>query len=316
MKTLTAVLLTSTLVWPLIPPSPVEQPAVPRPKILGVAHMAVFVSDLANARAFYSDLLGFDEPFTLPKPDGSVEIAFVKINDRQWIELFNRPSEGEGQLNHIAIYTDDADRMRAYLAQQGVVVPERVGKGRTGNENFMIKDPDGHNVEIVEYQPDSWTAKDGGQHLPTGRISQQAMHVGILVGSFEAAMKFYNGVLGFQEFWRGSAASSKTLSWVNMRVPDGTDYIEFMLYDQIPAADRRGSAHHICLVVPDADQAIAALDARRARTSYTRAVEIRTGINRKRQINLFDPDGTRVELMEPHTVDGKPAPSSTLPPPR
>jgi catechol 2,3-dioxygenase-like lactoylglutathione lyase family enzyme len=316
MKMLTAVLLTSTLVWPLIPPSPVEQPAVPRPKILGVAHMAVFVSDLPNARAFYSDLLGFDEPFTLPKPDGSVEIAFVKINDRQWIELFNRPSEGEGQLNHIAIYTDDADRMRAYLAQQGVVVPERVGKGRTGNKNFMIKDPDGHNVEIVEYQPDSWTAKDGGQHLPAGRISQQAMHVGILVGSLEAAMKFYNGVLGFQEFWRGSAASSKTLSWVNMRVPDGTDYIEFMLYDQIPAADRRGSAHHICLVVPDADKAIAALEDRRARTSYTRAVEIRTGINRKRQINLFDPDGTRVELMEPHTVDGKPAPSSTLPPPR
>jgi len=316
MKLLTAVVLASVLVWPLVPPPPVMQPAVARPKILGVAHMAVFVSDLPNARAFYGDLLGFDEPFTLPKPDGSVEIAFVKINDRQWIELFNRPSEGEGQLNHIAIYTDDADRMRDYFAQHGVAVPERVGKGRTGNKNFMIKDPDGHNVEIVEYQADSWTAKDAGQHLPAGRISQQAMHVGILVGSLESAMKFYNGVLGFQEFWRGSAANSKTLSWVNMRVPDGTDYIEFMLYDQIPAADRRGSAHHICLVVPDADKAIAALDARPSRTSYTRAVEIRTGINRKRQINLFDPDGTRVELMEPHSVDGKPAPSSMLPPPR
>jgi hypothetical protein len=31
---------------------------------------------------------------------------------------------------------------------------------------------------------------------------------------------------------------------------------------------------------------------------------------------LFDPDGTRVELMEPKTIDGKPAPSSALPPPR
>ena len=99
-----------------------------RPKILGVAHLAVFVSDLAKARAFYEDFLGFEEPFTLPKSDGSVEIAFVKINDCQWIELFNRPSAGEGQLNHIAIYTDDADRMRDYLASQGVAVPERVGK--------------------------------------------------------------------------------------------------------------------------------------------------------------------------------------------
>jgi catechol 2,3-dioxygenase-like lactoylglutathione lyase family enzyme len=315
MKTLAPWLLAGSLSLPFVP-APVAQPAVSRPKILGVAHMAVFVGDLAKARAFYGDLLGFDEPFTLPKPDGSVDIAFVKINDRQWIELFNRPSEGEGQLNHIAIYTDDADRMRDYLAQQGVAVPERVGKGRTGNKNFMIKDPDGHNVEVVEYQPDSWTAKDAGQHVPAGRIAQHAMHVGILVGSLDTAMTFYNGVLGFQEFWRGSAANSKTLSWVNMRVPDGTDYIEFMLYDQIPAPDRRGSAHHICLVVPDADKAVGVLNARPSRPSYTRPVEIRTGINRKRQINLFDPDGTRVELMEPNTIDGKPASSSTLPPPR
>ena len=136
-------------------------------------------------------------------------IAFVKINDRQWIELFNRPSAGEGQLNHIAIYTDDADRMRDYLASQGVAVPERVGKGRTGNKNFMVKDPDGHNVEIVEYMPDSWTAKNAGQHLPPTRVSEQAIHVGVLVGNLDASMKFYDGILGFQEFWRGSSAPRK-----------------------------------------------------------------------------------------------------------
>jgi lactoylglutathione lyase len=309
-----ALLLTGPLVM-LAPPAGAQRP-VARPRILGIAHLAVFVSDLAKARAFYQDLLGFEEPFTLPKPDGSVEIAFIKINDRQWIELFNRPTAGEGQLNHIAVYTDDADRMRDYLAEQGVSVPERVAKGRTGNKNFMVKDPDGHNVEIVEYQPDSWTARGAGRHLPASRLSEQAIHVGILVGNLDAAMKFYNGILGFQEFWRGSAATSKTLSWVNMRVPDGTDYIEFMLYGEKPAPDRRGSAHHLCLVVPDADKAVAALDARPARASYTRPVEIRTGINRRRQVNLFDPDGTRVELMEPTTIDGKPAPSSTLPPPR
>jgi catechol 2,3-dioxygenase-like lactoylglutathione lyase family enzyme len=45
------------------------------------------------------------------------------------------------------------------------------------------------------------------------------------------------------------------------------------------------------------------------------SIETRLGINRKRQANLFDPDGTRTELMEPHTIDGKPTPSSTAPPP-
>ncbi len=294
----------------------VAQTPVARPKILGVAHLAVYVSDLAKARAFYEDLLGYEEPFTLPKQDDSVSIAFVKINDHQYIELFNEPNAGEGQLNHISIYTDNADRMRDYLAAQGVKVPAQVGKGRIGNKNFTVRDPDGHGVEIVEYQPDGWSLKNAGKHMSTARISEHAMHVGIIVTNFEAATKFYTGILGMQEFWRGSAANSPTLSWTNMRVPDGADYVEFMLYAEPPAPNARGSAHHICLTVPDLDRALAAIEAKPARKSYTRPLEIRTGINRKRQLNLFDPDGTRVELMEPNTVDGKPAASSTLPPPR
>jgi len=43
---------------------------------------------------------------------------------------------------------------------------------------------------------------------------------------------------------------------------------------------------------------------------------MKTGINRQRQINCYDPDGTRVEFMEPNTVDGRPAPSSKAPPPQ
>ncbi len=162
----------------------------------------------------------------------------------------------------------------------------------------MIKDPDGHDVEIMEYFQTAGPGRTPDAHVPASRISEHAMHVGILVGDLEASMKFYNGVLGFLEFWRGSAANSKTLSWVNMRVPDGTDYFELMFHDQIPAPDHRGSAHHLCLVVPDADQALAALNARPSRAAYLRPMEIRTGINRKRQVNLFDPDGTRVELIE------------------
>jgi hypothetical protein len=44
-------------------------------------------------------------------------------------------------------------------------------------------------------------------------------------------------------------------------------------------------------------------------------MEIHIGVNRKRQINVYDPDGTRIELMEPNTVDGKPAPDSATPVP-
>ena len=36
-----------------------SQPTVPRPRLLGVAHYSIFVSDLSKARAFYEDFLGY-----------------------------------------------------------------------------------------------------------------------------------------------------------------------------------------------------------------------------------------------------------------
>ena len=98
-------------------------------------------------------------------------------------------------------------------------------------------------------------------------------------------------------------------------MPEGNDYLEFMLYRDLPEPGRRGVEHHLCLETPDVGAAFATLDARPYRASYTRALEPRTGINRRRQLNLFDPDGTRTELMEPVTVDGKPTPPSSAPPP-
>jgi lactoylglutathione lyase len=89
-----------------------------------------------------------------------------------------------------------------------------------------------------------------------------------------------------------------------------------MLYRDTPAKERWGTMHHICLVVTDIDKAVAELESRPARKDYGRKMEIQTGVNRKRQCNLYDPDGTRVELMELRTVDGTPTPPSTAPAPK
>src|SRR5579864_4507889 len=96
---------------------------VERPRILGVAHMALYVKDLDKTRQFYEKFLGFGEPFTLPKKDGTgTRIVFIKVNDNQYIEIFNEKDRGEGQLNHISFYTDDADRMFAYLKAKGAPI--------------------------------------------------------------------------------------------------------------------------------------------------------------------------------------------------
>ncbi|MBC8167683.1 MAG: VOC family protein [Bryobacteraceae bacterium] len=309
MKLLLAACLFATVILPAQ-----QAPQLKRPRITGVAHIALFVHDIEKSRAYYRDLLGYQEVFDLKNPDGSLSLTFVKINDRQYIELFPEKAPATDRLNHISIEVDDAEAMRAYLGSKGITVPEKVGKGRIKNSNFNVKDPDGHTVEIVQYEPDGWTIRDKGKAMDGPRISTRMLHLGILVGALEPAMKFYRDILGFEEIWRGSR-DPKRLDWVNMKVPDGNDYIEFMLYDQIPAETARGSQHHICLEVADIDKSLADLQQRPAREAYTRPMEIRTGINRKRQLNLFDPDGTRSELMESKTVDGKPAISSQAPPP-
>ena len=286
-----------------------------RPKILGVAHMALAVSDVNAARAFYTDLLGFAEVFDLRNRDGSLAMSFIKINDQQYIELFPGLDKTQDRLRHIAFYTDDAEGMRQYLASRGIEVPESTPKGRIGNSNFTVRDPDDHGVEVVEYEPDGWSMRDKGKAMSDDRISTRILHVGVIVGNLARAMDFYRGILGFEEFWRGSSRGYNNLSWVNMRTPDGDDYLEFMLYDEQPAPDRRGSQHHICLEVPSVEDALTRLQARPAIQGYARPLEPRTGVNRRRQLNLFDPDGTRIELMEPTTIDGQPAPSSTMPPP-
>jgi catechol 2,3-dioxygenase-like lactoylglutathione lyase family enzyme len=289
--------------------------APPRPRITGVAHIAFYAADFEKTRDFYRSFLGFAEPYTLTNPDGTPSVAFFKVNERQYIELFPEREPKSDRLNHISLETDNAEALRLYLAAKGVKVPDRVNKVRIGNSAFNITDPDGHTVEIVQYEPSGWTARERGKHLPESRISTRMMHVGILVGSLEASMQFYRDILGFREIWRGSRSPTE-LNWVNMRVPDGHDYVEFMLYRELPAPTSRGSAHHLCLETRDINASLAALEARPYRKQYTRPLEIRTGTNRKRQLNLFDPDGTRTELMEPDTVDGKPAAASTAPPPR
>jgi catechol 2,3-dioxygenase-like lactoylglutathione lyase family enzyme len=298
----------------LLPPLLTAQDLA-RPRITGVAHIAVYAADFEKSRAFYRDFLGFEEPYSLAKPDGTPSMTFFKINERQYIELFPETAPHTDRLNHISIETDNAEAMRLYLASRGVAVPKTVPKGRIGNSNFNIKDPEGHTVEIVQYEPDGWTVRERGKHLGPDRVSKRLMHVGIVVTALDPEMKFYTEILGFKEIWRGSSTGTQ-LSWVNLKVPDGDDYIEFMLFKDAPAPDKRGTAHHLALEVPEMVASAAALEAKPDRKQYTRPIEAKVGVNRKRQLNLYDPDGTRIELMEWNTIDGKPTPSSQAPPPR
>jgi catechol 2,3-dioxygenase-like lactoylglutathione lyase family enzyme len=303
MKLHLSLLVLSVLELFAIAPSSAAQE---RPHILGISHMAVKVSDIERSIPFYRDFLGFAEEWRLNDlKNGSLKLVCFKVSDEQWIEVFSGLRRGEERLHQLAYEVDDAEAMRAHLARNGWQVPKAVGKGQIKNLNFTVKDPGGYTIEFVQYTPDGSTQRDRGQFLPETRISEHITHGGVLVKDVPAAMHFYGDILGFTETWRGSS-DGRTLSWINLRAPDPSgDYVEFMLAPK--------TTPHFCLLVPDMEKARAKLEASPYRPKYDNALEIRVGKNRKRQLNLYDPDGTRVELMEPDTVDGVPTPSSQAP---
>ena len=287
----------------------------PRPRITGISHVGYFVSDLPKAIAFWHDLLGFDESYDLKKQGSDdVRIAVIKINDHQHIELFNEaPTAAPNMMSHVCFTVDDLEQMRAYLRAKGFdVKPNNGAKTRAGDYAFEIRDPDGTLIEFVESLPTGMEAQAAGKFMPAARIATSIYHVGFLAGNSEKSIAFYHDILGFNETWRG-ASDPKELSWINMQVPDGNDYIELMLYGKLPTTF--GGKNHISLVVPDVQKSIADLEARPAYKTYGKPIDMHVGKNGKRQVNLYDPDGTRVELMEARTVDGKPVPSSNAPPP-
>lgn len=271
-----------------------------RPLIIGVAHIAFQVSDIAKARDYYSGLLGYEEPFQIRNPDGSLALTYFKVNDRQYIEIFpGLPPDQDERLKHIAFETTDIEALRQYLKAKGVKVPDQHRQGRDGNFNFTVNDPDGHTVEFVQYRPGSLHTKARGKYISAQRISDRILHVGLTVADAAAADRFYKDILGFSEIWRGGRDEA-TINWINMRVPDGTDYLEYMLTVGKPTRQQLGSSHHVALMVPDMQKALETLRQRVDDPAQIRSPQV--GRNRRWQLNLFDPDGSRAELMEPHPI--------------
>ena len=285
----------------LAPPLICQDSAAPpqRPRILGVAHIGLKTDNLEAARNFYGHDLGFQEPFTLDKPSGGLMLTYFKVNDHQYIEIFPElKSETEDRLSHIAFETTDAQQLRDYLASRGVKVPATLKPGLDGNLSFMTADPDGHNVEFVQYLRGSLHSRKFGKFLPATRISDHIIHVGVAVRDRGAADAFYKDVLGFHETWHGGMTDD-AVNWIDMRVPDGTDWVEYMLRVQNPSPKTLGVMHHLALGVPSVERGY--------QTLVERGMDLKNekpkiGRDGKWQLNLYDRNLTRTELMEPKPV--------------
>jgi len=292
---------TALLLFPVLPRAargPSSGPSVARPAIVGVAHIGLKTDNLAAARNFYGHMLGFQEPFTVDKPTGGLLLTYFKVNDHQYIEVFPELKKpNEDRLSHIAFETSDAKQLRDYLGSRGVNVPQDdLRPGLDGNLSFEVEDPDGHTVEFVQYMAGSLHSRNFGKFLPESRISSRMIHVGVVVRDQAAADRFYKDVLGFRAIWHGGMTDTET-DWVDMRVPEGTDWLEYMLNVHSPSVRTLGVMHHMALGVPNVAAGYKTVVERGLKPEKPQI-----GRDGKWQLNLYDPNYTRVELMEPKPV--------------
>jgi len=270
-----------------------------RPPITSVSHLSVYVGDAAKAETFYVHDLGAVKH---PDPENAQGVRYY-FSPTQFVEVLPLPANaGPNRMDHIAFNTRDAEGMRKYLASKNIKVPNAVAKGADGSQWFQVKDPEGVTVEFV--QPPSPLPA-----IPVNPLFGHIIHVGAIVRDRALEDTFYRDILGFRPYWYGGMKDDAPPSWVSQQVPDGPDWLEYMVTSNTLNQAQMGVLNHFALGVPNMEAVYTKLwnddrlqgqvDARGQQTVP------KIGRDAKWQLNLLDPDGTRAEVMELHAI-GKP----------
>jgi catechol 2,3-dioxygenase-like lactoylglutathione lyase family enzyme len=169
----------------------------PSPGLAGIAHVAFRVNDVDKSRDFCSKL-GFEQAFEFKDASGRTSVSYLKVNDRQFIELYQRPPSEAAGFMHICFEASDIEALSKEYQGRGIDTPAP-RKARAGNLLFAIRDPEGQVIEYTQYLPGSLHFDDRGKHLGERRVSEHLVRVTTAVKEVTAEAALYSGKLGFNE---------------------------------------------------------------------------------------------------------------------
>ncbi len=271
-----------------------SQDNVQRPKMSTVSHLSVYTTDPEKTERFYVHDLGATKG-TDPQDPAGVRYYFNAV---QFVEVLPLPpgQDPKNRFHGVGYNTSSADAMRLYLGAHNVEVPSGVTKGSDGSTYFAVKDPEGNRIEFV--QPPLHPPA-----VPADTVSDHMIHVGFIVHDVPTENAFYINLLGFRPYWHGGMKDDSA-DWISMQMPDGQDWVEYMTVKGpektgIPATmsqDNAGVLDHFALGVANIEHSYDVLFERDGLNGKHSPAQL--GRDGKWQLNLYDPDGTRAELME------------------
>lgn len=237
----------------------------------GIAHVAFRVSNIQTFREFY-EKLGFEQAFELSKA-GKVTEAFIKINDRQFVELYP-PDEGQSLgLMHVCFEASDLALLNQEYVKRGLT-PSAVRKAGAGNLLFTLHDPEGQLLEYTQYMPGSMHSNDRGNHLGSHRISDHLLGATAAVSNLAMERSFYVDKLGFE-----SASQNHEM---RLRMPGNSG--EEITLESSPLAHQKPT---LTFAVSNLQQAIHSL----------RAIGVPVKDTTKRS-SVTDPDGNVIAFQQ------------------
>ena len=280
-------------------PPETTAPAV-TPPFNGIAHIAIRVQSIADSLAFYNKL-GFQQAFAMTGRDGSVSQSFLKLNDKQFIELYpagppnpSRPqsaAQSTSSFLHLCLEAADINATHDFYVAEGLT-PRAVETAGAGNLLFTIKGPQqptfAQNIEYTQYMPTSRHTLDIGQHLSPDRVADKMTVVTLAMQDPAAARDFYLTKLGF--------TASKTNPML-LNLPGSSGQMV-----EIVPADPLGAKSSIVLTTPSLDKAAAQLT--RQQVAFKRATSTTTDANGKTRseemLTVTDPDGNILRIVAAH----------------
>ena len=171
------------------------QPPKPDAGVIGIAHVAFRVSDLDREIAFLGKL-GYEESFAITN-NGKIAEVFLKVNDRQFIELYpqTNPPQPLGWM-HVCYEVGDLNSLYTFYDSVGLKL-QSVRKAGAGNLISAVNDPEGRITEFTQYMPGSKHMLDQGQHIGANRVSTKLIGFDLPVKEGAADKEFYAD-LGFE----------------------------------------------------------------------------------------------------------------------
>ena len=191
--------------------------------VTAVDSIAVTVSDLDRAVDFYSKVLTFEKVADREVSGEAYEHLFgvfglrvrsarMRLGDeylelQQFLTPHGRPVPLDSRSNdrwfqHVAIIVSDMRaayaRLRRFNVEHASSAPQRLpdwNPNAGGIEAFYFRDPDGHNLEVLQFPADKGAPK---WHAHDGRLFLGIDHTAIVVADTEASLHFYRDVLGMR----------------------------------------------------------------------------------------------------------------------